>query len=64
MNTTQHGSMNALTCKGLTEDEANASIRFSFGYYNKKSEIDACLPILIQAAEHLRTMSLTEQHSH
>ena len=39
---------------GLTEEEAKSSVRFTFGKYNTKEEIDYTVECLVEIVERLR----------
>lgn len=49
---------------GLSDEDANSSVRFSFGKFNTKNEIDRAVPILCGIVENLRKIALEEQHQH
>lgn len=53
-----------LKAMGFSDEEANASLRFSFGRFTKDSEVDAAIPILEEAVRHLRSIDKKEQHPH
>ncbi len=53
-----------LKAMGLSDEDANASLRFSFGKYTTESEIDKAIPVIKEIVTNLRKLSLDEQHTH
>jgi cysteine desulfurase len=52
----------ALLAMGRTREEARSSIRFSFGRYNTREEIDALSDTVIASVRRLRNRSSKEKH--
>jgi cysteine desulfurase len=53
-----------LKAMGLSDEEANSSLRFSFGRYTTDAEIEEGVKVLTETVARLRTIPLGEQHSH
>lgn len=53
-----------LKAMGLSDDDANSSLRFSFGRWSTESEIEEAVPILTETVDHLRSIDFEKQHRH
>ncbi len=53
-----------LKAMGLSDQEANRSLRFSFGRYTKETEMEEGVHLLKEALRRLREIPLEEQHAH
>jgi len=53
-----------LKAMGLSDEQANASLRFSFGHGTQLPELDAAVQVIDQVVRSLRQTDLAAQHVH